>query len=109
MSVGPSSGIIGSAAGAPLAQTKGNETTRAAQRSSAQQTQQQNEQAAADASGIGQTEEDQGAGERDADGRRLWERPPESERKQVQNEPEADKRRVADPQGHSGQQIDLSG
>ena len=109
MSVGPTSGIIGSAAGAPLAQTKGNETTRASQQSSSQQTQLQNEKAAAETAGIGATQEDQGASERDADGRRIWELPPEEERSDAKPDEAATERHVADPKGQAGKQIDLLG
>ena len=118
MSVGPSSGILGSAAGAPLAQTKGNETTRASQQGSAQQRQLQNEKAADDAAGVGQTQEDQGASERDADGRRLGggasgdspEDNPEDD-----SQPAAksgllrrDPRRPPDALGETGQRLDVT-
>ncbi|MCA9247524.1 MAG: hypothetical protein KDA42_10425 [Planctomycetales bacterium] len=112
MSVGPSSGILGSAAGAPLAQTKGNETTRASQQGSAQQRQLQNEKAADDAAGVGQTQEDQGASERDADGRRLWERAPErhdAETHPEETESAHEPPKVSDPKGEAGGQLDLSG
>jgi len=109
MSVGPSSGVVGSAAGAPLAQTKGNETTRASQESSAQQRQLKNEKSAAEAAGIGATQEDQGASERDADGRRIWELPPEKEGGETKSSTEEKRSQVADPKGEAGKQIDLSG
>ena len=89
MNVGPMSGVVGSAAGAPLSQTAGSETERAQKDSSAHQRQVEKDKKAADAAGIGQTEEDQGTSERDADGRRFWEangekqpgaRPPTQER-----------------------------
>jgi hypothetical protein len=110
MSVGPTSGILGSAAGAPLAQTKGNETTRASQESSAQQRQLQNEKAAAEAAGIGQTQGDAGVSERDADGRRIWELgPDDSEKDRAEGDANSTERHVADPKGEAGKQIDLSG
>ena len=110
MSVGPSSGVVGSAAGAPLAQTQGNETTRASQQSSAQQRQLQNEKAAAETAGVGQAKEDEGTAERDADGRRLWERPPEGHRDDAgdaQDQPA--ERHAPDPKGEAGSRLDLSG
>ncbi len=71
MSMGPMSGVVGSAAGAPLSQTSGSETERAQKDASAHQRLVDTDKKAADAAGIGQTEEDQGTSERDADGRRF--------------------------------------
>jgi hypothetical protein len=73
MSIGPTSGIVGSAAGSPLAQTRGSETERASHDTSGQQRQVDSNQDAENAAGIGQTAEDQQASDRDADGRRIWE------------------------------------
>ena len=103
MSIGPSAGILGSAAGAPLAQTKGSETgqTRDA---AAQQRQLFHVEKAEAAAGIGQTTADEQSSERDADGRRLWEADADAE----QAEAEAP-RQTPDPTGHSGRQLDLFG
>ena len=80
MSVGPLGGIASSAAGSPLAQTKGSDVERAQQDTSNQQRQVQNDQKAEAASGIGEADgEDHETAERDADGRRLWEEPPEGQ------------------------------
>ena len=55
------------------------------------------------ASGIGETEQDQQASERDADGRRLWE---ETGKKKTSREAEAAKPRQAkDPTGVSGNSL----
>jgi hypothetical protein len=64
---------------------------------------------AADAAGIGVTDgEDNAAGDRDADGRRLWEKPPNI-KGTVPPADEADPARPADPAGESGSLLDLSG
>ncbi|TWT99668.1 hypothetical protein Pla108_06110 [Botrimarina colliarenosi] len=74
MSMGPLGGIIGSTAGSPLSQTKGATSERAARDSAVKETADQLDLRAEKSAGIGQTEEDQGTADRDADGRRLWER-----------------------------------
>jgi len=72
MSVGPLSGINVSAAGAPLAQTKGSESNGPAKTLMRQSRNVTNERKAEAAAGIGETDgEDHQTGERDADGRRL--------------------------------------
>ena len=78
MSVGPMGGVAGSVAGSPLAQTKGSEPERAQQEAVAQQRRAESDQKADSAAGIGETDgEDHETAERDADGRRPWEPPPE--------------------------------
>ena len=74
MSVGPS-GMIGSLAGTPAAQAKGTEAERAQQESANQARQIQADTNAERAEGVGETSEDEEVSERDADGRRMWERP----------------------------------
>lgn len=112
MSVGPLGGIASSAAGSPLAQTKGSEIERAEQDASNQQRRIQNEQKAESAAGIGETDgEDHETAERDADGRRLWEAPPDGEETAAADEttpPEAPRKSV-DATGASGTQLDLTG
>lgn len=110
MSVGPMGGVVGSAAGAPLSQTAGSETERTKREASATQRQVENETKAEQASGIGQTEGDEGPSERDADGRRLWEG--DTAPKQQSEEPPADPeppRQAKDPTGQSGSSLDLTG
>ena len=112
MSVGPLGGIAGSAAGAPLAQTQGSEPERAQQGAAAQQRRIDSDQKAESAAGIGETDgEDHETAERDADGRRLWEPPPQ----RPDAEPaEGDAGPPQQPQskdvtGESGNLLDLSG
>jgi len=112
MSVGPLGGIGGSAAGSPLAQTKGSDVERAEQDASAQQRRVQLDQKADSAAGIGETDgEDHQTGERDADGRRLWEettqgRSAEEEANPADAPPSQQSR---DATGQAGNLLDLSG
>lgn len=102
----PNSGIIGSAAGAPLSQTKGSEIEKNQKDANAAQRQEKNDKKASDAAGVGQTEEDQGSTDRDADGRRFWERSARTEQDAEQQE---QPRQVKDPQGNRGSSLDLTG
>ena len=73
-----SSGAAG-AAGSPLAQTKGSEVERAEQELGARQRQVYHGRKAEAAAGVGEPDgEDHEAAERDADGRRAWEEPPDA-------------------------------
>ena len=107
MSIG-SVGIVGSLAGTSLAQ-KSAEVDKT-QRDSADASRQTDAAARAEsAEGIGQTEEDAQAGERDADGRRLWER---NAKKLAKDETGASTPAAAlarDPDGNSGGILDLTG
>lgn len=111
MSVGLTGGLIGSAAGAPLAQARGGDVDRAAHEAANQQRQVAGDAHAESAAGIGETNEDQAAAERDADGRRLWEgrrakpHAPTAE----STAPTVDAAPVKDPTGESGSVLDLSG
>ena len=107
MSIGPSSGIIGSVAGAPLAQSKGSELERASQVVTAHQRQAQSDAAAENAAGIGQTSEDQQSSERDADGRRLWEI--EGEQAKVKKDAAPLPQQSRDATGTCGRTLDLTG
>jgi len=111
MNVGPMSGMLGSAAGAPLSQTKGSETERAQKDAVARQRQADSDKKAEKASGVGETTEDQGVSERDADGRRLWEQPGKGE--ETAEDPNAatsePPRQAKDPSGSSGNSLDLTG
>ena len=67
---------------------------------------------AQEASGVGQTEQDEAAGDRDADGRRPWERPPGTrpdESGTARSEPPPDQPFSVDPTGERGKQLDLLG
>ena len=112
MSIGPSGGIAGSVAGSPLAQTKGAEPERAQQDVGAQQRRIESDQKADSAAGIGETDgEDHETAERDADGRRLWEAPPEdSDAEQTEEQSGSPPpRQSKDTTGQSGNLLDLSG
>ena len=109
MSIGPMSGLLGSVAGAPLAQSKGSEVERGQQESSNQNRQVQSQQRAEMAAGIGAADgEDKAAAERDADGRRLWELPPEAENGSADADASSE-RHSRDASGHCGNSLDLSG
>src|SRR5688572_30299900 len=114
MNVASLSGVIGAAAGAPLAQTRGTDGDRAAQETTATQREVKNAERAADAAGIGQTDEDQEAGDRDADGRRMWERAASPGQKTdsaaVGESPvEPPSQQVKDPSGECGSLLDVTG
>jgi hypothetical protein len=110
MTMVPLGGLLTSAAGAPLSQTAGSETERAQKESLSQQRQADASQHADQSAGIGQTEQDQGTSDRDADGRRLWEAPVDG-KKEIATvaEAEAEARQSKDPTGQSGTRLDLTG
>ena len=105
MSIGPL-GITASTAGAPLAQTKGTAVERAAEEVGAERRQVYYEQEAAAAAGVGEPDgENHETTERDADGHRLWEEPPEG-----QPRPTAPATRQSkDASQQSGNLLDLTG
>ena len=109
MSIGPFSGIAGSVAGTPLAQTRGSEVERAQQEIAAQELRDRSRQRAETAAGIGQADGDNHqTAQRDADGRRLWEFPqPSGERGAGPEEPRRSPSQ--DPAGSSGNTLDVSG
>lgn len=110
MTMVPLGGLLVSAAGAPLSQTAGSETERAQKESSSQQRQLDANQHAEQSAGIGQTEQDQGTSDRDADGRRLWEAPVDGKKEaKTAAEAEAEARQSKDPTGQSGTRLDLTG
>lgn len=114
MSIGPTSGILGSAAGAPLSQTKGAEAERQHQLGAQSDRKADSEVRAEKAAGIGQTEEDQGTGDRDADGRRMWETPEEESEEDAQGPvldtpPDHQTQKSKDATGEAGTQLDLTG
>jgi hypothetical protein len=110
--MGPLGGIIGSTAGTPLSQTAGSETERLQKDTLAHGRQIEGDQKAERAAGIGQTEQDQESAERDADGRRLWEAPADSNKGKAETQAEfatAPARQSKDATGQSGTQLDLTG
>lgn len=106
MSVGSLGGLVGSAAGAPLSQTSGSETERSQRDAAVRERNINAADQAEKAAGIGTTEQDQEASERDADGRRLWEAPPD---KSDNGDAANAARQSKDPTGQSGTNLDLTG
>jgi hypothetical protein len=110
MNIAPLSAPLAGAAGSPLAQTKGSDVERAGQETVNQERRVGSERQAEAASGIGQTDEDQQASDRDADGRRLWERPAEGEAAPEDAAAEVPPIRCAkDATGQMGNLLDLTG
>jgi hypothetical protein len=110
MNIAVTTGIVSSAAGAPLSQTAGSEAERTAKDAAARERTVDAQQQSERASGIGQTQQDGESGERDADGRRPWEIGAKGKRK-TSAEPEAHEppRQAKDPSGSSGNALDLTG
>ena len=111
MSIGPTGGITGSAAGAPLSQSQSKDVEQAQRDSATQRRQVDTDRQAENASGVGQTKEDSASSERDADGRRLWERPtPASPHEDSEEtDEESNLKQSIDTSGTSGNQLDLTG
>jgi hypothetical protein len=108
MNVGATTGALTSAAGAPLSQTAGAETERTQKESSARERLVDSQNKSERASGIGETQEDREASERDADGRRPWEAPPKKKDASGEADPETE-RKAKDPTGMTGNELDLTG
>jgi len=105
MSIGPL-GISASAAGSPLAQTKGSAAERAREEVGAERRQVYHEQEAAAAAGVGEPDGDNHeTTDRDADGHRPWEDVPEGELRPTA----PDARQSKDPLQQSGNLLDLTG
>jgi hypothetical protein len=102
-------GVIGSAAGAPVSQTSGSETERAGRDAAVQQRATDAAERSERAAGIGTTEQDQEATERDADGRRPWEAPPDKKKATTGDAVSPVERQSRDPTGQSGNNLDLTG
>jgi hypothetical protein len=104
MSIGPLTPA--SAAGSPLAQTKGADVERAQEEVGARRRRVYHERKAEAAAGVGEPDgEDHEAAERDADGRRPWEDRPEAE--PGDSPPIA--RQSKDPSQQSGNLLDMTG
>ncbi len=110
MTMVPLSGMLTSAAGVALSQTSGSETERSQKDASAQSHGADTDLHAEQSAGIGQTRQDEESSDRDADGRRLWEKTAEPRKKQESTaEQESDPRQSKDPTGLSGTRLDLTG
>jgi hypothetical protein len=107
MSIGPL-GTIGSLAATPLPQ-RAAEADKTQRESTDQARAAQGQLAAEAAAGIGETEEDSQASERDADGRRLWEAPPAKQSSAEASPETPSPQLVKDPTGDSGSELDLVG
>jgi hypothetical protein len=106
MSIG-SLGIIGSVAATPASQAKaGADKTQEA--TAAQERRIHSQAATENAAGIGKTDGSSETSDRDADGRRLWELPPEAKRED-EKAPDEPPHHAIDPTGQSGSSLDLSG
>ena len=103
-------GILGGLASTPLSQ-RAAEADKTQQETADQSRVSRAAERAEQAAGIGQTEEDSQAGDRDADGRRLWEEPgkPQSSDSTLPSVAQATGVRAKDPSGACGGQLDLVG
>jgi hypothetical protein len=106
--IGSTGGILGSAAGAPISQATGTAAERSQRDSAEVQRRADAEAKAEQAGGIGQTEEDEQTDERDADGRRLWERSRRTANSDADRD-DAGLRQSKDTSGASGNSLDLLG
>jgi hypothetical protein len=100
-------GLLGAAAATPLAQRQG-ETDPVQHDAAIQSRRAAGDKQAENAAGIGQTDHDQPAADRDADGRRIWEIRGDS-KQEDEEEPAPLPATAKDPSGQSGTQLDLSG
>lgn len=103
MSIGPTTFAAGLAS---LSQARGNETERLQQETAAKERQIAGDRHAESAAGVGTTEGDAAASDRDADGRRLWERPPVVQAGKADDE---EPHGAKDLSGQSGSLLDLTG
>ncbi len=111
MSVGPT-GFFGTVAALPPSPPSASDADHVAQESSAQAGQLANDERAENAQGIGATDgEEHATAERDADGRRLFEKPLGRRAKQAvaPEPPPSETHQSKDPTGESGQSLDLTG
>lgn len=99
--------FLTSAANAPLA--RGSEIERTSQDVSIHERQVDSIEATQAAEGVGVTNEEQATGERDADGRRMWELPGEKKSLGEEIETPATEVHAKDPTGQAGSQLDLDG
>ena len=101
-------GVIGGLAASGLPQ-RAAEADRVQRETTEQARAAEANQRAEHAAGIGETEEDSQTSERDADGRRIWERPEEARKKPEAASDDAQLVRGKDPSGACGNQLDLVG
>jgi len=109
MSVGPLVSVAASLAGSSLAQSRGTDVERAEQDAVQLERRVAGEQQAEQAAGIGATDQEHEASERDADGRRLWEGDAQRKAAKHADAPPIEERKARDATGQCGTQLDLSG
>ncbi|MGH7137984.1 MAG: hypothetical protein ACREHD_19720, partial [Pirellulales bacterium] len=103
--IGPTT-FAASLAATSLSQARG-DAERVQQDTVAKERQIEGDRQAESAAGVGTTDGDEAAGDRDADGRRLWEKPPApKESSEGDDEQSAS---IKDPTGQSGSLLDLTG
>ena len=110
MSIG-SLGLIGSVASGQLQQSRGADSDRATQDARNQSREVDSARQAEAAEGVGEMLQDEGASERDADGRRLWERAARRPNAAALSDviPSRDTPQSVDPTGVAGANLDLTG
>ena len=104
-------GLIGSLATSPVP-LKGTETDKSVRGEADQAREIEAARQAEAAAGIGETEEDSQASERDADGRRPWEGPPQKGKEHQEDGPplaSSEAPLSKDPAGDAGGELDLLG
>lgn len=111
MSITPAFGIAQSFATSSLALAKGADADRAASEVVEQTTAIEANEKSDNTAGLGEAEEQSGAGERDADGRRMWELPGKrSEQEEAAAAVAASATAsVKDASGQRGTKLDISG
>lgn len=115
MTMVPLGGLLSSMAGTAGTASVGSDTERTQKDALAEGRTAEAELHAEQAAGIGTTDKDQESGERDADGRRLWEKPPnpkdprQQPHEQESAPAEIEQRQSKDPTGISGSRLDLMG
>ena len=113
MSIGPSLGILGSLATTSLAQ-RAADVERVERETSDQSRVAQSKAKAETAAGVGEPEEEQPIGDRDADGRRPWEFAEHCRKSDLPSDPPGDGAadhtpHAKDPHGDAGNLLDISG
>jgi len=101
-------GMAGSVSGA-LPQTRVAEADKSQQQAADQARQATSNEKAEQAAGVGETEHDEQASDRDADGRRLWEETQPAHQDDDEPADVAQDPHSRDPSGQRGANLDLSG
>jgi len=102
-------GIASTAAVTTLLQARGSETDRVQQETAIRERAVDSTSEAEAAEGIGTTNEEQAASDRDADGRRPWEMTPTDPGGADPSDENGSSQRAKDPTGQAGSKLDLSG